>query len=432
MNSRKRDLLTGTAIFERGLYNHPGMTMTGNRPRFKVNPVTAGAPPPMSNAQKIQMADAAATQLILAQAQPMYQPMISTAYPGNNVVQGQNYNYNLINVGLNRRIVLEITGTIAQAAGETLTKTPFGIFNLISNVTLTDLSNYQRVNTMGRHLFALATARNRAAYGASFLNDSPAKMGSNMLVNNAPAEVVNVAQPFRFFIEIPLCYHERDLRGAVWANVTGGNWRVNLTFNQTPIVGSAAVDTSNACYQSSTAGDVGVISNVNVVVYQDYLTNIPTDPKSGKTILPTMSLAYNYLLLNTPNFGIVANTDFATQYTNFRTFLSTMFEYNNDGVLNPGTDIAYVAIQVANQLYIDKETPFSLGLKTRNLIGDDFPAGFYYFDHRKKPIITNNTGNTQLIINASSANAGAYLNVFWEMLSLQNQALNAATSLPAS
>ena len=164
-----------------------------------------------------------------------------------------------------------------------------------------------------------------------------------------------------------------------------------------------------------------------MIVHQDYLDQIPINPKTGQAILPVASLAYNYLILNTPQYGIVANTDFATQYTNFRTFLSTMFEYNNGGTLNPGTDINYIGIQVANQVYLQKTDPFMLGLMSRTLIGDDYPSGFYYIDHRAKPIITNQYGNTQLIVNASTAAAGSYLNVYWEMLSVQNQALNAGS-----
>jgi hypothetical protein len=388
--------------------------------RHHAGPATGPTP-----AQKVAQADAAATQLILANAQPMFQQMLTQAVAGNNAVIGQTYNFNLINVGLNRRIVLEITGNIAQAAAEELTKTPFGMMNLLSNITLTDLSNYQRINSNGRHLFALATARGRAAYGASFLNDSPVAMGSNMAINSAPPAVQAVV-PFRIFYELPLAYHEGDLRGAIWANVTGGQWRLSVTFNAAPVVASGTVDISNACYVSSTA-DLGVISNINMIVHQDYLDQIPINPRTGQAILPVMSLAYNYLILNTPQYGVVANTDFPTQYTNFRTFLSTMFEYNNGGVLNPGTDINYIGVQVANQVFLTKADPFAIGLATRQAIGDDFPSGFYYLDHRKKPIITNQYGNTQLIVNASSAAAGAYLNVYWEMLSIQNQALNAGS-----
>lgn len=392
---------------------------------------------PMSPAQRaaaIQAADDQATAILLnsPQVQPMFQLMpLSQAIGGNNVVQGNTYNFNLVNVGLNRRVILEVTGTIAPANGEVLTATPWSIMNLVSNVTLTDLSNYQRINTKPRHLFAVSSARKRGAYGASFLNDSPIAMGNNMAVMKAPRNVNN-AQTFRFWIELPLAYGggRSPLRGAIWANVTGGTWRVQLTFNQNPVVGSAATNTSEAAYQSSTANDLGVISNINVNVYQDYLDQIPPDGKGGY-ILPTQSLAYNYEFKWAPQSAIVANTNNPVNYTNFRTFLSTIAEYDNGGVLNPGTDVSQINIQVANQAYTYLTSPFMTGLLTRGLIGDDFPPSFYYLDHREKPIITNNVGNTQLIFNPTTANAPAVLNVYWEMLSVLNQVLN-ASSLPGT
>jgi hypothetical protein len=118
-------------------------------------------------------------------------------------------------------------------------------------------------------------------------------------------------------------------------------------------------------------------------------------------------------------------------YTNFRTFLSTVAEYNNGGALNPGTDVNNINIQVANQAYTYLTSPWMTGLLTRGLIGDDFPPAFYYVDHREKPIITNNVGNTQLIFNPTTAAAGATLNVYWEMLSVLNQVLS-ASSLPGT
>lgn len=419
----KRKLLSGTAtgLFVRDRFS--GGPVNVERRRFK-----QGDMPQMSQAQRVQQANDAATALILQQSQPMFQQMLSQAVNGDNAALGQVYNFNLINVGLNRRIVVEISGTIKPANGEVLNASPFGIMNLISNVTLTDLSNYQRINTNGRHLFALATARRSGAFGAAFLNDSPVQMGSNMAINSAPAQIAGAnGAPFRIFLELPLAYHENDLRGAIWANVTGGQWRLSLTFNNAPIVGNATTDLMNAAYVSSTANDIGVVKDVNIIVHQDYLDQIPINPKTGQAILPVASLAYNYLILNTPQYGIVANTDFPTQYTNFRTFLSTMFEYNNGGVMNPGTDINYIGIQVANQVFLLKADPFAVGLMTRNIVGDDYPAGFYYIDHRKKPIITNQYGNTQLIVNAKTAAADSFMNVYWEMLSVQNQALNAGS-----
>lgn len=401
-----------------------GGTQLPNAVRFKADGPTAA-----DQAAMVMAADAQATNLIRQRAQPIIQEMQSQAMgTGNNGALGQTFTYNLTNVGLNRRVILEFTGTWTPTA-EVLTATPFGPINLIDRLVLTDLSNYDRINTKGRHLHALATARKRGNYGAAFVNDGVARIGNNAAVQTSP-QAANAAFSFRFFIELPLCYTPDDYRGAVWANVTGGTWRVAITINNTPVVGSAATDLSNACYQSNLANQGALLTALNVKIHQDYLYDVPVNPRTGEYILPTMSLAHNYLLLTAPYTGVIANSDFAIQYTNNRTFLSTMFEYVNNSLMNPGTDINYVGVQIANQLFVRKTDPWTLMLQTRELIGGDFPPGFYYIDHREKPILTNNSGNTQLVLNASSSTTGQG-NAFWEMISIQNAAVN-GTSLPSS
>ncbi|MEB2494945.1 hypothetical protein SOP93_28140, partial [Peribacillus frigoritolerans] len=66
-------------------------------------------------------------------------------------------------------------------------------------------------------------------------------------------------------------------------------------------------------------------------------------------------------------------------------------------------------------------------LRTRQMIGDDYPAGTYVFDHRRWPIVTDQFGNTQFVLNASQVNANANLQMMYEMLSIQNQAINAGS-----
>ncbi len=404
-----------------------GGTQLPNAARFKSDgPMTAA-----DQAAMVMQADAVATNLIRQRAQPIIQEMQSQAMGAaatNNAALGQTFTYNLTNVGLNRRVILEFTGTITPT-NETITATPFSVVNLIDRLVLTDLSNYDRINTKGRHLHALATARKRANYGAAYANDGIARIANNLAVQSAPQQA-NAAFSFRFFIELPLCYTPDDYRGAIWANVTGGTWRVAITVNNTPFAGSAATDLSNVAYQSDQAASGALLTALNVKIHQDYLYDVPVNPKTGEYILPTMSLAHNYLLLTAPYQGVIANSDFAIQYTNNRTFLSTMFEYVNNSTMNPGTDINYVGVQIANQLFVRKTDPWTLALATRELIGGDYPPGFYYIDHREKPILTNNSGNTQLVINASSSTNGQG-NAFWEMISIQNAAVN-GTSLPSS
>jgi P3 major capsid protein len=421
MRNVRRDLyLGGAMIYTRDRETGRPPDHIANRARRRQNGNGNGNG---GNGQYTQQTNDNAQAVVLALAQPMQQPLAPVTFAGNNAAIGHTSVIVLNNVGLNTKLIVEVTGTLAQAAAETLTRTPLGMANFFSNITLTDLNNVQRVNTTGWHLWLVGTARNKAAYGSAFVNDAPIQLGSNYLVQDAPASVTTAA-PFRVFFEVPIAYHDYDLRGAIYAGVTSAQWRLQLTVNPNFVVPSTATDSSQAAYKSSSA-DVGVLSNVTIQVYQCYLDQLPRS--NGVPVLPAMSLSYNYLLINTTNLMGAPGFDTAIFYPNFRTFLSTVIQFNNAGSLNLGTDINYIAIQVANMTYLRKLDPFYVQLQTRNILLDDFPPGHYYLDHRNKPIDTNQFGNTSLVVNPSLVNSGASLNLGYEMLAIQSQAINAGS-----
>jgi len=424
----KRDLFNSAlSVTFRAIPERVAPEFGGNRAhrrRFKTSPQNGATAAPKYTQKDNDQAQA----LVLAVARPMIQPTMATTIAGSNTAQGQTITFNLNNVGLQTKITVEVQGTLTAAGAEVLTKTSWGLANIFTQVVLTDLSNIQRINTTGLHLFALATLRNRSAFGATFLNDSPVKMGSNFLVNYGPAALnaASGAAAFRMFFELPLAYHDNDLRGAIYSNVTNAQWRLQLTVNPNFIVGSGATDTLFNVYQSTIATPASTLTNFQVTIYQHYLDQLPRG-QNNQPIVPLFSLSWNYLLINTVSTGMVATQDFPVQYANFRTFLSTIAIFDNGGTFNAGTDVNYVAIQVANQTYLERLDPYMSTLKTRIMIGDDYPPGTYVFDHRRWPIVTDQFGNTQFVLNASTVNASANLQMMYEMLSMQNQAINAGS-----
>lgn len=358
--------------------------------------------------------------IVLDRAIDMWQSIFATTLAGT--VPGQVVNVPLRNVGLIKRLVVEIAGNLTQGAAETQTQTKLGISNLLSQVVFTDLSNQTRINTTGWHLHLLATARRQMAFGAAFTSDSPVAIGNNYGVIKAPASFTTV-QPFRIFYEIPIAYGDYDLRGAVYANVVNATMQLQLTFNP-QFFAATGVDATLAGYQSSTA-QAGVLSAVTVNVYQNYLDQIPMT--SNGPVLPLLDLSTAYLLNNTNVTGIALNQDNPVPYANFRNFMSTFAIYDNVG-LNAGTDINYWSIQSANYTNIIKLDPFMASLLTREIINDDFPPGVYYFDHRRKPISTVQYGNMQLIFNPSSVvSAAAQGLIGYEALALINQVTQAGS-----
>ncbi len=361
-----------------------------------------------------------ARAFVLANSREMIQQVAGGTLAGT--LAAQVVTVQLRNVGLVKRLLLELYGTIAQASAEQLSLTRLGLANLCSNINVTDLSNYQRINTTGWHLTYLASLRRQGAYGASFLNDSPVQFGSNYLVQNCPA-VVTAVKSWRFFYELPMAYSDTDLRGAIYSAVVNATWQLQFTIG-TLVASSAAADVTLAVWQSSTTGVTATIT-MSYIVYQVYLDQLPF--VGGNPVLPLFDLATGYLISNTNQTGLTAGQDFPIQYPNFRQILSTFFIYDQAGTLAAGTDINYIGIQAANLVFTYKTDPYALALRTRNTIGDDLPVGSYCIETRMQPINTTAYGNMQLVINPVTAAAGSNVLMGLEMLGIINQVANAGS-----
>jgi len=386
--------------------------------------------PAQPNAQPsyTQQQNDAARAFVIGNSREMFQQVYSQAVPAPIVNNTQAIQ--LRNVGMVKRLIVEVTGTVAATAAETQNLTKWGLANIFSNINVTDLSNYQRINTAGWHLYALSSLRRQMAYGAAYLNDAPVAMGSNMRVNDGP-QTVNAgtgAQNFRMFYELPLAYSDVDLRGAIYSAVVNATWQLQFTVNPNFFIANNG-DPTLGVYQSS-SGQLGTLSNVVVTVYQVYLDQLPF--VNGQPVLPYFDIATGYLITNTNMTALTVGQDFPIQFPNFRQILSTTFLYDNGGQQNPGTDLNYIGIQAANLVFLYKTDPFTLGLKIRNTIGDDYPAGAYVMETRMQPINTTTYGNMQLVLNPSLVNANANVLIGWEMFGIINQVAGMGGSLAAS
>lgn len=367
-----------------------------------------------------------ARNAILASAREMWQiTNTNTAVP-----TGVQQNIPLRNIGMCKRLLLEVTGTVAATGVETQNMTPWGLANIFSQVIVTDLANYNRIQTAGWHLYALASLRRQMAYGAAYVNDAPVAMGSNLQVNNG-SPTINAgtgSKTFRMFFELPLAYADNDLRGAIYTAVVNATWQVAYTINPNFFV-AAGADATNAVYQSSTA-TLGTLSNVTVKVHQIYLDQLPF-AQNGQPILPYYDLATGYLIQNSTITSVPAvGLDFPIQYPSFRSILSTTLQVDNNGTQNNGSDINYIGIQAANLVYLLQVDPYAIALKTRNTVGEDLPKGNYFLETRQSPINTTAYGNMQVVLNMSSVPGTFALGVGWEMMAIINSVAG-ASSLPA-
>lgn len=390
--------------------------------------------------------DAQATRIIVQQSVNRAQLVTAqTVFPASNpqlIVQP-------INVGLVKRYIIKVTGTITNSGSTTLTLTDWGLANLFATngIQYTDLDNYLRVNTSGQHLTLLANAKRRGPmYGSYQVNQvgTVAAVNRSQMLNVAPAAWPVFVAPatiatatsgnFTAYFELPLAYSDDDLRGAIWANVLNAVQQITLQFN-TAVVAVGTADTNFAVY-SGPAGSAGSISSATVTIYQEYLDQLPVVQGSAGpiTLLPALSLSTVYELKTTQFNNISANQEFYIPYANQRSFLSTMITYNADGTAtgrNLGSDLNYLALLAANATYIWKFDPITVAAKSRDEMTIDNPAGTYYLPTRRKNIATAQFGNLQAVLNASTATANSYANVGWEAFALKNT-LQSGPSLAAN
>lgn len=378
----------------------------------------SGASAGAAAAQQNRQARGAILAVAENMVQPIYTATIATPGTQNNVITLQPRM-----VGLLKRFWVEITATIVNNdPTNDIVLTPWGPANLLSSVLFTDLSNNNRIQTAGWHLHTISSVKRGRVYGSAVQNDSPIQMGSTQPLISAPISISHGGGSgvVKMLYEVPITYSDKDFRGLIYLGVTGSTPQLQITVNPTPVLSaySQAGDPSLAVYQGSTPA-LAAISTMTVTVYQNYLDRLPSAPGQGVT-LPVNDLSTVYLLntITLPKGGIVQGQDYPIPYAPFRDFLSTTAMFDNGGQLNPGTDVNYWAIQLANYINPVKVDPGLLAVWSRNLTGDDMPNGVAYFSHRHKPISTLQYGNQELILNASTVNANANLYMGYEMFAL--------------
>lgn len=389
----------------------------------------AAASQPQNAAQQ----NAAARHAVLQSAIDEWQSVFT--YTGTPPI-GQTFQVPLTNVGIVKRLLVEFSAVVTGQTGKTYTLGPFGLAAFWSNITLTDLSNQQRINTPGWHLHLVNSAKARFVYGGAInksATDNPFGFGANWTnIQTAAASIITSASTTLYgFLEIPMAYSDYDLRGAIFANVLNATFNVQFTINPNLFVASG-VDSTFALYGSADA-TLPTLGTVTLNVYQNYLDQLPIS-SNGQYILPYGDLGVSYLW-NWTQFGgsLVQGADNPFFYANFRNFMSTLIIYDNAGTLTGnGTDINFFALRTANYTNIMKVDPKVVTLWTRLRQKQDAPLGTYYFDHRKRPIATRQYGNQAMVVNPAVVTGSTSVLYFgYEMLANISQ-ITSAGSLPGT
>ncbi len=391
-----------------------------------------------SPAQLNALARATIKARAVKMTQQVYGQTASASGTQNLAVSTPQVTINPRNVGLILGFWVKVSMNVHNGSAVQINRTDFGPANALSQIQFNDLNNNTRIQTTGWHLAFLNSMKARRPFGTSWLNaslDEPVNYGNNFIQQiQAPSTIAASADgTVIMWYWVPLAYSDSDYRGAVYANVVNATMQLNISPNPAPVVANGT-DSTLALYVGNAAGSVAlaVISSMTTTVYQVYLDQLPVG--KGGVLLPMLDLATIYEMKNTVVTAVVPNQDFPIQYANFRDFLSTTAVFVNTGATGArtgGSDTNFWALQSANFTNIWKKEPGLLALETRNHLQTDLPPGVYYFGSREKPISTVQYGNMELVLNASTAGAGAYVLLGYEDFALV-QTLSMAGSLAAS
>ena len=241
-----------------------------------------------------------------------------------NPAQNPVIQFNAQNFGLLKSFYIPFKATIQNNdTANTLTLTDFGISNLFSRTTFTDLNQYLRVNTDQKHLDMRASVY----YGRPFLRANAlttnrmANYGDNFATITSPATIApSTSATINGYVEIPVTMDHANLTGAILMAATTVNATVTLTVNPQPFA-AANTDTTNAIYSGTTNA---VITSVTVSPYQMAIDQLPVDSK-GNYIIPALDVSTVYELLASQAGGqITAGVENPYLYAPFRKFLTTI------------------------------------------------------------------------------------------------------------
>jgi hypothetical protein len=399
-------------------------------------------------------------------------PLIqAVAYAAPSYAAGTATTVNLLGsaTGLIRKFYLVVTGTLNSTSGTWVATQPFGITNLLSNITFTDLNTRVRHNTTGPHMHMIQAARRGWVPGMSLISTAMSDSNNNtnqapffggiswgvfppastttwpptaFLSNAAPQQFLAVAKNFQWTWEIPVSYTDTDLRGCIWANQVTANNLISCTINPSFFLSnSVAADVSTSGYNSAATVGTGAptLTNLRFTLYQDMFVQGPQD-KNNNILLPQVDMAYSYNLLMVPAQALQANSDNVFFAAPNRQILSHMLFWDNYlyNTLPAGSDVTAIKIQIANSLVVRQMEPGILAYWTRNLLGVDMPVGTaggvgttkadfttYYIDTRRRPLNVQTSGNVGVYFNPNTVQGGAALNIGYEYLEIQSATFNA-------
>jgi hypothetical protein len=336
-----------------------------------------------------------------------------------NPVLGQTVRVPLDRTGIVTGVTIIVTASVDITVAAT--QSPFGPYNLISDIQYIDFAGVKHVDATGWQLHFLTAMKARRAIGqsaknAGFITGSETGIDTALLALPTSVATNNLI----FALYVPLAYNAvGDLRGAVLAQTDRGEHYLNITF-------ANALVSSDPWVAPYTAGTAALATGttINVAAFQHYLM-----PQAGiaPSNLPMIDLSTIYEVQGNlfDNSNIVAGQPKYVNWPNNRAVLSASHFYDQagaGGTLN-GTDLTKITLLVNGNTNVRELSPQLLRLQMRDHMGYDFPSGVYYMGARSQPITTQLYGNVQTKFDVATAAAGSYLSSMYESMYLSGTPL---------
>lgn len=327
-----------------------------------------------------------------------------TALPGNTVRVPLDRTGIVTGVTLFITVPLDITAAATQS--------PFGPYNIVSDVQYVDFANVKHVDCTGWQLHFINAIKARralaqSAKNAGYITGSETGIDTNLLA--LPTAVANANAYFTLYV--PLAIDARsDLRGSILAQTDRGDHYLNLSFCNN-LVGA------DPYLSPYTAGTVAMQAgkDITVDVFQHYIM-----PQGDilNTPLPMIDLSTVYELKGniSDSSNINAGQNKYLNWDNNRAVMSATHFFDQagaGGTLN-GADVSRIVLLVNGNTYVKDYTPQMMRLMQRDMLGYDMPSGVYYFGARHQPVTTQLYGNVQSVFSISTAGAGSYFSTMFE------------------
>lgn len=295
-------------------------------------------------------------------------------------------------VGLITSLFLDVTINVNITAAVAVAS-KMAPYNFLKNVRLVDDQGVVRVDAPGHHIWALNSVRkNSLEYrdtGVMFSSPSiPTAIG---------------AQTIQFFMDVPVSYSDKDLRGAIRGDVAGDIY-LNIDWGNL-LVNNGDSDT---LYNGGATTGVTLV-NGTVNVFQRYL--------QSDAILPAEIQQVHYIEGGLRiSDGIVAASEKLINYIINRRTIAVMMTYVNNGAMN-AADVSSIRFLTGPSELLRFSANEMYAVQRDRLRGASLPENFFFFTHDNLVVTRFARANQIGFTPAAAAVGNTYIGVTFESFS---------------